>query len=576
MSSVAFWNARKKAKRNPQVQFQLKDLKTLILKLKYIYGENPFKEYASVGVRQYEFPVGDLQHVVDICDTHGWEVVQFPEEVQEAVDHDINIPFEKSFHQSHVWKCMFPYQKEGVEHIITKFNGRALIGDEMGLGKSLQAISTFMYYNHRTKKHKQKLLIICPAYLRYNWKNELEKWVNSDPMLLEASLQSTRQPIEPTVILTGKDPLDQPTPLIMSYELAALHAKALKKMGFGMVICDESHYLKSHKTKRSKAIAPLVKSIQYALLLSGTPALNRPVELYSQLHMLYPKVFPKFRQFADRYCNGHMSPMGFYDSSGMSNNYELKWMARKMALIRRVKRDVLTDLPKKIRSEIYLKLKKKDVKPMADGFKRWKELNATIPTMVPASDMIKKAAFERKCIISDLYRKTSAAKVTVVKQVVKDMVDQGLKFLVFCYHKALMDAIQEVCPSNIRIDGDTPLKKRQEYVDDFQNGDVQVAVLSMLAAGTGITLTASSTVLFAELNFVPGILLQAEDRVHRIGQKSSCDIRYIIADGSLDTHIWKMIHYKLATLDTALDGRSDRTMEGKKIEWGGMAKMDSI
>ena len=159
------------------------------------------------------------------------------------MDFDINIPFETSFHQTHLWKCMFPYQREGVTKIVTTLNGRALIGDEMGLGKTLQAISTFRYYNHRTKKHKKKLLVICPAYLRFNWKNELEKWVNSDPMLLEASLQSTRQPIEPSVILTGKDPLDQSTPLIMSYKLAALHAKELKKMGFGMVICDESHYL---------------------------------------------------------------------------------------------------------------------------------------------------------------------------------------------------------------------------------------------------------------------------------------------------------------------------------------------
>ncbi len=156
------------------------------------------------------------------------------------------------------------------------------------------------------------------------------------------------------------------------------------------------------------------------------------------------------------------------------------------------------------------------------------------------------------------------------KKVVKDMVDQGLKFIVFCYHKKLMDEIQEVCPSNIRIDGDTPIEKRQQLVDDFQQGDVQVAVLSLLAASTGLTLTATSIVLFAELYFVPGTILQAEDRVHRIGQKSACDIRFIIAKGSLDEHIWKMLHYKLATLDTALDGRSDRTIKGERVEWGGL------
>ena len=136
-----------------------------------------------------------------------------------------------------------------------------------------------------------------------------------------------------------------------------------------------------------------------------------------------------------------------------------------------------------------------------------------------------------------------------------------------------MDEIQEVCPSNMRIDGDTPIKKRQGLVDDFQTGDVQVAVLSLLAASTGLTLTATSIVLFAELYFVPGTILQAEDRVHRIGQENACDIRFIIAKGSLDEHIWKMLHFKLATLDTALDGRSDRTMKGEIIDWDGMEKL---
>ena len=447
---------------------------------------------------------------------------------------------------------MFDYQKDGVRKVISTFNGRALIGDEMGLGKTLQAISVYKYYNVK------KLLVICPAYLRFTWKNELEKWIPG---------------IVSSVILTGKDPLDQEPPLIISYELAAAKAKELKKLKFDMVVCDESHYLKSHKTKRSKAITPLVKSIKWALLLSGTPALNRPVELYSQMHMLYPHIFKKFKTYADRYCAGHMSPMGFYDTSGMSNNYELKYMCRKVCLIRRVKRDVLTQLPKKIRSEIYLQLKKKKIKPMKRLFDRWDQLNNNIPRMVPCSDEIKKAAFERKTIISELFRKTSEAKVDVVKKVVKDMVDQGLKFIVFCYHKALMDVVQEVCPSNIRIDGDTPHKKRQEYVEDFQNGDTQVAVLSMLAASTGLTLTATSIVLFAELYFVPGVILQAEDRVHRIGQQNACDIRFIIAKGSLDEHIWKMLHYKLATLDTALDGRTDRTIAGKKVDWGGIESM---
>ena len=222
--------------------------------------------------------------------------------------------------------------------------------------------------------------------------------------------------------------MDVITPLIISYELAAAKAKELKKMQFDMVVCDESHYLKSHKTKRSKAIAPLVKSIQWALLLSGTPALNRPVELYSQMHMLYPQIFKKFKTYAERYCDGHMSPMGYYDTSGMSNNFELKWIARKVCLIRRVKRDVLTELPKKYRSEIYLQLKKKKIKPMKRLFDRWHELNVNIPRMTPCSDEIKAAArtqdHHKWTVSQDIGSKGGCGSKSS-----EGLVDQGLKFI---------------------------------------------------------------------------------------------------------------------------------------------------
>ena len=551
MNSIAFFNAQKKRKRNPLVEFQLKNETTLIFKLKNVTGKTPFDLFDKVGIRQHEIKASQLQAVVDICDKHGYEVIPFPDQVQLALDNTATFPFDESFRGSHLYQCMFDYQKEGVEKVVRDFDGRALIGDEMGLGKTLQAISLAKYYDAK------RLIIVCPAYLRYTWKHELEKWIPG---------------IETTVILTGRDKIEGvPFPLIFSYEQAAAKAKELKKMKPDLIICDESHYLKSHKTKRSKALAPLVKSIKRALLLSGTPALNRPIELFSQLNMLYPKIFPKYRQFAERYADGKMSPMGFYDASGISNRHELLWMARKTALIRRVKRDVLTQLPKKIRSEIYVNLSRKEVKPLTPLFARWKDLNARIPGMVPCSDEVKKAAFERKCVITELFRKTSEAKVEVVKKVVAGMVEQGLKFIVFCYHKDLMDEVQSVCPSSMRIDGDTPMKNRQKYVEAFQRGETQVAVLSMLAASTGITLTAASIVLFAELYYVPGVVLQSEDRAHRIGQRNSVDVRFIIAKGSLDEHLFKMLHYKLSTLDTALDGRSDRELKGdKQIDWDGL------
>ena len=124
--------------------------------------------------------------------------------------------------------------------------------------------------------------------------------------------------------------------------------------------------------------------------------------------------------------------------------------------------------------------------------------------------------------------------------------------------RGMLDALEEALPNSIRIDGATPMDKRLELQDKFQNGEVDYAVLSMMAAGTGITLTRASTVVFAELWFVPGILLQAEDRAHRIGQENAVDVRYIIAAGTLDDHVYRKIQYKIRTVDRCVDNRQDR------------------
>jgi len=197
-------------------------------------------------------------------------------------------------------------------------------------------------------------------------------------------------------------------------------------------------------------------------------------------------------------------------------------------------------------------------------FVEWKELNREIPKMAPCSEEVKRADFRRKVVINELYSLTAECKARAIELLIKDTMLNGKQFLVFCYHKGLMDAIEEVCEGkSMRIDGDTPTEKRHEYVKGFQAGEYQVAVLSMLAAGTGITLTSASHVIFAELYWTPGVLLQSEDRVHRIGQKNPCHIQYVIAKDTLDPYLYKSIQWKLDTIDDCLDQRDDRNFKGK-------------
>lgn len=547
--SVAFFNARKRAKKNPRVQFQLKDEDTLVFQLKSIVSESAFSDFKKLKRGQFEIKFKNLEKLLKICDEHKYEVLPLPDYVENALVYEASTVFDEQFKETPIYHTLFDYQKRGVEMAI-RFGSRCLIADEMGLGKSLQAIALVRYHSHK------RVLIICPAYLRYTWKHELNKWLDD---------------VTFCIVNKGKDELLDDSYVIISYELASKRVSELQNMNFEIVVCDESHYFKGHKTKRTKMLTPLVKEIPHAIFLTGTPALNRPCELFAQLHMLRPKYFRNWKVFTTRYCDGQMSPLGFYDFSGSTNTFELVWMMRKLVMVRRVKRDVLTQLPEKQRSEVYVTLPTGHTRKMKPLFAEWKTLNLKIPDMVPCSDEIKKAAFRRKCIISELFRLTSHAKVEVVKKVISDLAEQNLKFIVFCYHIEFMDGVCDIlkCPY-IRIDGSTKQEIRQDLVNDFQEGKAQVAVLSIGAASTGLTLTAASLVVFAELYFVPGTIQQCEDRVHRVGQKNKCNMHYIIAHDTLDEYIFKMLNYKLKTLDNVLDGRNDREFKGEKTQWDGL------
>ena len=537
MSAVFFQHKRRR--KIPTAIFSLMNEEEVIVKLRGTYESI---DYVCIGRNEYLIPMDQLDGAVQCCLNMGLLIECIPEQVEKAMSYSPEHPFDEAFKETEIYQKMFQYQKEGVEHVVRHFNGRALIADDMGLGKTLQAIALSKYYGYT------KVLVICPAYLRFNWKAEFNKWLGIEEVCL---------------IKKGKDKLEG-YPVIISYELAVKKRELLMDYGFDMVICDESHYMKNHKTKRTRGLSPLIRKIDKALLLTGTPALNRPSELFSQANMVRKEFFPKFKEYAERYCDRKMSPLGYWDDSGSSNPHEVHWLAKKTVMIRRLKRDVLKDLPKKHRSQLHIEMDARDTFEMIPLFDEWKQLNADIPKMQPCSKEVQSADFRRKCIISELFGLTAEAKCSAMQLLVKDTMQTGNQFLVFCYHKTLMDAIEEACDGNaMRIDGDTPTEKRHEYVKDFQEGKYQVAVLSMLAAGTGITLTAASHVIFAELYWVPGVLMQSEDRVHRIGQENPCHIQYVICKDTLDPYIYKSIQWKLDTIDGCLDQRTDRNFKGE-------------
>ena len=370
---------------------------------------------------------------------------------------------------------------------------------------------------------------------------------------------------------------------IISYDLVPKLHTTIESIDYGITIADESHMIKTHTAKRTKALLPILKNSRRTLLLSGTPALNRPAELFTQLHSLLPSLFTSFQSFGNRYCDPQQSKWGKTYEGG-THLHELHFLLKRFVMIRRLKCDVLRELPPKRRQAVIVECQLDELKREMRGSGRMEKIEAQLRRSIESdeTDTADAAGDERKDggssssskggggwkgDIMHLFTLTAKAKEKVVVSYVEDLLDGVDKFLVFFHHQSLADSIAQSLSSNntsfIRIDGATPAAKRQEYVDAFQsNPSIRVGLLSITAASTGFTLHAASTVIFAELFWSPAWLLQAEDRVHRIGTQAACvNIQYMLGKGTVDELIWPLLCSKLECLSLALNGmKSDAAM----------------
>ncbi|XP_069791239.1 DNA annealing helicase and endonuclease ZRANB3 isoform X2 [Narcine bancroftii] len=457
---------------------------------------------------------------------------------------------------------LLPFQKEGVKFAIER-NGRCMIADEMGLGKTIQAIATSYFY-----KKEWPMLIVVPSSLRYPWIEELEKWI-TDLNPYDVNLIESKNDI-------GRIPASKVT--ILGYGLLTRDAQtlinALYDQNFQVVIVDESHYIKSRNAARSTILMPIIQKATRAVLLTGTPALGRPEELFMQINALYPGKFGTWIEFAKKYCNAHLRYFGKraqWDCKGASNLDELHQRLSNI-MIRRKKDEVLTQLPPKIRQQIQFELSKDAAKEMSDSIEEWEKLMRNLHSKSAETD---NSFIKVTELITRMHKQTAIAKAGAVKDYIKMMLqDDKLKFLVFAHHlimlQACTEAVIETKVQYIRIDGSVPSSERIRFVNQFQNDPkVKVAILSIQAAGQGLTFTAATHVVFAELYWDPGHLLQAEDRAHRIGQCSSVHVHYLIAKGTLDSFMWSMLKRKTCVTTNVLNGIRQQleVNKGDKEKW---------
>lgn len=389
-----------------------------------------------------------------------------------------------------------PYQMTGASWLASKRG--AILGDEMGLGKTGQAISALALAG------VPRALVVCPASLKLNWRDEFGAWA---PRYSVGVADAKTWPDTDVVIV--------------NYDVLEKQKARIFENPWPVLILDEAHYIKNPGATRSKMVFRIPTARRW--FLTGTPMLNRPRELWTLLRLADPKEWPRYKDFALRYCdpkwtnkNGRRE----FTIDGSSNEEEL---ARRLApyMLRRLKADVLPELPDKIRQTILL----------APG-----------GSVKEAIRMERRLAQEQAKgqVLGDLAKARKAiglAKVRHAVEHIHDTLEQEGKIVVFAHHRDVVAdleaALKQYNPAVIT--GATSLPDRHDRVTRFQTDpSVRVFLGNIQAAGVGLTLTASRVALFVEQDWGPKIMEQAEDRIYRIGQTRGVLIQYLCFDGSLD------------------------------------------
>jgi SWI/SNF-related matrix-associated actin-dependent regulator 1 of chromatin subfamily A len=434
-----------------------------------------------------------------------------------------------------------PFQVEGAYHI-ERFGCRALLADEQGLGKTIQAILILA-------KHPKArpAVVIVPSSVKLNWRVEIKRW-----------LPRTKR--NRTYILNGRTPVDLPDTgiFIINYDIVKYWLPQLRKVNPQIVVCDESQYIKNPQAQRTKAILggrrrdeeALCDGVPNRLFLSGTPAENRPVELWPVIHNLRPDVFSNYMQFANRYCAAYPGRFGL-NVSGASNIAELSALLRKTCMIRRTKAEVLPELPPKRRVTVPMEIDNRNEYQLAhDDLIAWmKSQDQDITGALKAEALVK---------IEKLKQIAARGMVAGGIEWVNNFLTGGKKLVVYCHHeevfREIVAALKEHNPAQIH--GRQDAEEKQENTQKFQTDDsCRVVVCSLTAARLGITLTAASDTVFFELGWTPTAHDQAEDRTHRIGQTQACMAYYLLAAKTIYGKIAALIDSKRAVISGLIDQR---------------------
>lgn len=520
------------------------------------YWTCPIKAYSILKLKEWGFSLdGALaKYVIDnFSEVKGFVDKELGLDTKQTLSKEITIPG--------MLRNLFPFQKDGVSFIESR-KGRALVADEMGLGKTIQALAFLQLH-----PEYRPAIILCPASLKLNWAKEIQ------------STMTQRIKIQ---ILEGKTPYRlHGEIIIVNYDILYDWLLTLLQFKPNIIIGDEIHAIKNNDAKRTKAVKLLANPMSlfntrdkkgkdkttkeaellfkqglaqkapHFIALSGTPIINRPIEIYNALSIINSSVIPDYWKYAKRYCGAVHNGFG-WDFSGATNTEELHKILTDTIMIRRKKADVLKDLPDKIHSLVPITLSNQQeydaIESDVIGFLRNskgeqaadKASNAEVIVQI---ELLKQAAVR--------------GKLNAVINWIQDFLESDEKLVVFATHKFVIDEFMSRFPQiAVKIDGSTSMTDRNLAVEHFQtNPKVKLFIGNIKAAGVGLTLTAASNVAIVELPWTPGDLKQAEDRCHRIGQKDTVNVHMLIVPGTIEEEIAELLDKKTKILDAVLDGK---------------------
>jgi len=400
-------------------------------------------------------------------------------------------------------------------------NGRALIADSMGLGKTVQAL---LYL--KLHPELRPAVIVCPASLKLNWEKEIWNWLQVPALVLSGNYKKLGFNHLENIIVINYDILDSWTDFLVSLNPSCL-------------IIDEAHAIKNQKAKRSKAVKKLAKKVDHVIGLTGTPIINRPIEFFAILNLLNKNEWPSFWGYAHKYCGAKHNGFG-WDFNGSSNTEKLN-EALKRTMIRRLKSEVLPELPAKIRTVIPLEIDNRIEYDQA--------VLALDESDSPAIQLTRIEALKQLVV---------EGKIKACINWISDFLESGEKLVVFCTHKKVINRLMdEFGHMGVKVDGSVKTTDRHESVRLFQEDpQCKIFIGNIKAAGVGLTLTAASSTAFIEIGWTPGEMDQCEDRVHRIGQEAdSVNAYYLLGQNTIDMEIAELLDEKRKVLDAVLDGK---------------------